>query len=326
MTAPSLIAFGFVFLATSMVLSLLLGICLRILNGRLRSLGAWAERRAATLMLVAPPLVSLLLVGVLAAESAWSLFAGTDHCTQHSHHLHICLVHGAEWAARPLAVGLLVVMGVLVALRLGHLTWSHVQAQRAAWRFRRLGEPLTSGRCAVLAPLDQPMVFTAGALSPTIVISRGAWDGLSADERRAVLEHELTHVRGGDIWRRALLALLSGLGVPGFASCALHLWDRAAERICDRSAASAVGKPSVVAQAIVSLARGMSHSAAPAGAVFAAACSISERVHSLLEVEADGARFAAQVSRWFVVAIVGTTLVSAATSAELHHILETILG
>lgn len=326
MTASSLIAFGLVFLSTSLAASLLLGIILRLASGRLRAMGAWSERRAATLMLVIPPLLASLLVGVLAADSAIALLAGTDHCGDHSHHLHICLVHGAAWATRPFAVELLVVLGVFVSVRLAQLSWSHARAQRAAWRFRRLGEPVGGDDRAVLVPLDEPMVFTAGALSPTVVISRGAWVGLGEEERHAVLAHELAHVAGGDIWRRAVLAALSCFAAPGFATCALRLWDRAAERICDRNAAQVVGQPSVVAQAILTLARGMGRTPVPAGAVFAAACDVTDRVHSLLDGEPDGARAASRLLWWTLVGALGVAVAAAVWSADLHHFLETILG
>ena len=326
MTAPSLIAFALVFLASSLFVSLLLGFGLRFARGRLRSLGARAERRAAALMLVASPALASLLVGLLAVDSARSLLAGTDHCANHSHHLHICLAHGAEWATRPWAVELLAVVGVFVVVRLFQIGWAHSVAQRAAWRFRRLGEPLAGYGRAVIVPLDEPMVFTAGALSPTVVVSRGAWARLGDKERRAVLEHELAHVDGGDLWRRAVLALLSCLAAPGFASYALRLWDRSAERICDRRAADVVGRPSIVAGALVSLARGMGRRLAPAGAVFAAACHVTDRVHSLLDGEPDGAPGAARLSWGFLAAGTGIALAAAALAEQLHHFLETILG
>jgi Zn-dependent protease with chaperone function len=220
----------------------------------------------------------------------------------------------------------LAVVGVFVGVRLFQIGWAHSLAQRAAWRFRRLGEPLAGDSRAVLVPLDEPMVFTLGALSPTVVISRGAWDKLDSDEQRAVLEHELAHVEGGDIWRRALLALLACFSAPGFASFALRLWDRSAERICDRRAADVIGQPSIVAGVIVSLARGMGRSKAPAGAVFAAACHVTERVHSLLDGEPDGARDARRLTSAFLSVGAGVALAAATLSEQLHHLLETILG
>ena len=326
MTLSSLIAFALVFLAASALISLLLGIGLRRGEHRIRILGARAEQRAATLTLGGPPVLALVLVGCLAAHSARSLLAGTDHCEAHAHHLHLCLVHGEAWMTRPWAVALLAVVAGFVVVRLLQIAWAHVDAQRAAWRFRRMGEPLAEAHRCVVVPLDEPLVFTAGALSPTVVISRGAWARLNPNERQAVIEHELAHIANGDLWRRALLAIAACFAAPGRAAFALRLWDRSAERICDRQAADAVGRPTVVAGAIVALARGMSRRGVPAGAVFAAACSITERVHSLLNAEPDGAGSATRLSWWFFGAGVGLALASAAFSEPLHHVLETILG
>ncbi len=326
MTAPSLIAFALVFLVASVLISLALGLALQLAGRLLRSLGARAEKRAAALMLLAPPAFALTLVGFLSLDSARALLAGTDHCEAHSHHMHLCLLHGTEWATRPWAVELLAVVGSFVLVRLFQIGWAHAGAQRVAWRFRRMGDPLEVGSRCVLIPLEEPIVFTAGALSPTVVISRGAWKQLSPDERRAVVEHELAHVTGGDLWRRALLALSACFAAPGFASRALRLWDRTAERICDRRAADAVGRPSIVAGAIIVLARGTDRGQAPAGALFAAACSVTDRVQSLLDGEPDGALGATCLSWCFLGAGVGAALVSVVFSDQLHHLLETILG
>lgn len=228
--------------------------------------------------------------------------------------------------SQPWVVALIAVVLCFVAVRFIQILWAHVDAQRAAWRFRRMGEPLATADGCVVVPLDDAMIFTAGALSPTVVISRGAWNGLNSEERQAVLEHELTHIANGDLWRRALLAFLACFAAPGLASFALRLWDGSAERICDRRAAEVVGRPSIVAGAIVALARGMSRGRAPAGAVFAAACSITERVHSLLDGESDGGQSATRLMGWSLVGGIGVALASALFSEQLHHLLETILG
>lgn len=326
MTASSLIAFALVFFTTSAFSSLVLGLGVRLAARRLRALGVRAEKRAAALTLLVPPTLGLLLVAVLAVDSVRSLLSGTDHCADHAHHLHICLAHGAEWATRPWAVEALTLVGCFTVVRLGQLGWAHALGQRASWRFRRLGEPLADAGRAVCLPLDEPVVFTAGALAPTVVISRGAWNLLGPEERRAVLAHELAHVAGGDIWRRAMLGCLSCFSMPGLASFVLRLWDHSAERLCDRHAADVVGRPSVVASAIVSLARGMRRGQAPPGAVFVGSGDVADRVRALLDGEADGAPGAALVSRWCLGSAVAIAVAAAVLAGQLHHFFETILG
>jgi hypothetical protein len=197
---------------------------------------------------------------------------------------------------------------------------------------RRAGEPIPPSatregaeRCR-LVPLDETVVFTAGALSPTVVISRGAWERLDNDERRAAVAHEIAHVANGDLWRRAALGLASCFGFPGLAAGALRLWDLAAERICDRAAALAVGRSSIVASAIVSLARGSAGRNESAIARFVSGCHVTARVHALLDGEPDGAQDARWIGRLFCAAGLGLTVLAAIFSDGLHHFFETILG
>ena len=70
----------------------------------------------------------------------------------------------------------------------------------------------------------------------------------------------------------------------------------------------------------------MSRGQAPAGAVFAAACHVTARVHSLLDGEPDGAFGATRLSRWFLGASAAIALAATVFSEQLHHLLETILG
>lgn len=151
-------------------------------------------------------------------------------------------------------------MCAFVGLRSLQLLAVHASAQRAAWRLRTLCEPLDGAKRTVISPVDDSVIFTAGAISPTIVISRSACVELDAEQHRAVVAHELAHVENGDIWRRAALAALSQFALPGVGAFALRLWDQSAERICDQRAAKVVGRPSVVAGAILAVARSARHS------------------------------------------------------------------
>jgi hypothetical protein len=325
-TAKSLVAFGLAFLAATLTWSLLLGLGLRVAERRLRALGAWSERRAATLALVLPPLLGLALVAVLALDSAWALWSGRDHCLVHPHHLHLCLRHGAEWAYRPWAMAIVVALSVYLAVRLAQVGWAHLEAQRSVWRLQRLGTPLPGVRRCFLVPLDGPVVFTAGLFTPAIIIAQGAWDRLDPEERQAVLEHELAHLAHGDLWRRALLGVTACLAAPGFGGPALRLWEASAERVCDHRAARRVGRPSVVARAIVTLARGSSTRGAPAGAVFAAACRVTERVVALLDQAPVGLQPASRLSWLAGLACLSFAAGCTVVSAPLHHLIETILG
>ena len=325
MTAASLVAFGAVFVATSLGLSLLFSGSL-LLGGRfLRRMGPWVERRAATAALVLPPLLAFGFVAVLAAASVVALSTGTDHCLAHPHHLHLCLKHGAAWASQPWVLCLVISAATFVAVRASLSIWAHWVAQRAASRLRRLGAPLGERAC-YLVPSDERFAFTAGLLSPAVILSSAAWEALEPEQREAILAHELTHVAHGDLWRRALLGFAASFGAPYLVGRALRIWELAAERICDRQAARAVDRPSTVASAMLALVRTAPTRLAPEGAVFAAASHVPERIESVLREEPGGERRSRHLVIAFTALSVSFAIACGAFAGPIHHLLETIFG
>ena len=325
MSIASLVAFGLVFLGASLGLSLLASSAL-LLGGRLlRRRGPWMERRAATAALVLPPLLGLGLAGILAVESVMAFSGGRDHCLEHDHHLHLCLRHGAPWASQPWALALVVCAATFVGVRFTLTLWSHVQAQRTVFRLRRLGEPLGERDC-YLVPSGDRFAFTAGLISPTVLLSSAAWDALEPEQREAVMAHELAHVAHGDLWRRAGLGMLASLGAPYLVTRALRIWELSAERICDRQAALRVGRPSTVASAMLALVRDRPSRHAPMGAGFAAASHVPERVVSVLREEPGGESGSRRLLLLMVVVSLSFVAACVAFAEPLHHALETLLG
>jgi Zn-dependent protease with chaperone function len=325
MSLASLVAFALVFLGATLWLSALLGAQVLAFERSLGRMGPWVARRAAAAALILPPLLSLGLVAVLLADSARALWTGADHCLHHDHHLHLCLAHGAAWASRPWALALVAAASTFVLVRGGLSAWAHSQAQLSAGRLRNLGDPLGFPGC-YLVPSRERFAFTAGILSPTVLISSAAWEALEPEERDAVVAHELGHVAHGDLWQRAALGFLASLGVPFLVNRLLSMWSLATERICDRRAALAVGRPSIVASAMLALAWSSPPRLAPAGAVFAAAHHVPSRVRAVLAEGPDGATHA----KFLLWCLCGTTAavitVFVLFAEPLHHALETILG
>jgi Zn-dependent protease with chaperone function len=324
MAASSLVAFGVVFVGASVVLSMLFNVLLVAFAPLLRRQGPWAERRAAAAALALPSLLAAGLVAVLAVGSALAICNGTDHCLDHSHHLHLCVRHGMAWASRPWALTLVLSVVTFVAVRSVLSGWAHFRAQRAASRLRRVGVLLGQPGC-YLVPSPERFAFTAGLFAPTVVVSTAAWDALDEGQRGAVLAHELGHVANRDLWIRALLGLAASFGVPFLVTRALRLWEVSAERICDRRAAT-VERPSTVAGAMLSLARSTSSKLAPEGAVFAAASHVQARVESLLRDEPGGERLSLALSIAAASTAIVLTIAGALWFGPLHHLLETILG
>ncbi len=326
MMAASLIGFALAFLLTSVSISLVLGGVLQLTKRLLQASGPWAERRAAALVLVLPPVLAAGLTAILAGNSTVALVLDTDHCLDDANHLHLCLEHGTLWSSQVWAVATLGFVATFVLVRLAQTVWAHTHAQLAVTRLQRAGRPLDEAGRSFLVPSDDKIAFAAGVFSPAVIVSTAAWALLDESQRIALLAHERAHIVHGDLWWRALLGLLSCFGAPVLASGALATWKLACERVCDLDAACEVGKPSIVASAILSLARSPGPPLAPPAAVFAAACNVTERIHTLLDEGPDGAAAAKTLTKTLLLACFAAAALSARFAESLHHFLETILG
>lgn len=143
------------------------------------------------------------------------------------------------------------------------------------------GPKLRLGRIAVRrSPRRATEAFAAGVLRPTIWLPpRGS--GLSPAELRAVLRHELAHVRHADV---ALFALLGVIGdllwfVPGLSLLTRRIHD-AAERAADSAAVRSGADPLALASALVAVAERRLQAGALANA--AGASGTEARVRALL--------------------------------------------
>lgn len=156
--------------------------------------------------------------------------------------------HLLAWAA--LGSGTLVVAALAVA-GLGTL-----RATRAAHP-RRLGQPnfTAEGVPVHVLPLHRPLAFAVGVVRPRIVLSRGLLKLLDGEELRAVIAHELGHVRGGHLGAllvgRAVARVFGVVPPVRHASAALL---RELEAAADDHAAQVVGDRDVVAAAIAKVA------------------------------------------------------------------------
>lgn len=320
----SWVAFGLLFFTTTLSLSVLLNAGVLLARPLLRRSGAWVERQASTAALVLPPLLGLSVVVALGAQSALALADGTDHCLAHGHHLHLCLQHGRAWLEQAWALALVAAAATFVTARAVASVWSHTLAQRASATLRTLGTAL--GERCYLVPSQERFAFTVGVFSPAVLLSSAAWEALGPQERAAVVAHELAHLEHGDLWRRVMLGFAASFGAPFLVEHTLRLWALSAERICDRRAAQVVGRPSVVASAMLELVRVTPSPLAPAGALFAASGDVPERVRSVLSEEPGGERPARHLVRWAAAAGVALTVACGVFAEPLHHLLETILG
>lgn len=110
----------------------------------------------------------------------------------------------------PALFGFIVVAGALVGggLYRAAVSWWKTRRLERAWRAAavesvRLGLPVRAYR----VPSDLPLAALVGVIRPRLFVSDRFLDSLSADERKAVLDHEAGHLLSLDNLKRTLMRL-----------------------------------------------------------------------------------------------------------------------
>jgi Zn-dependent protease with chaperone function len=303
-----------------------------VLSLALVSMGARLSPSArADLAFTSALLPALVVMVALAAALAPTLSvalvgSGTDHCPEHLHHPHLCLIHfgGLRPAAAVLGAFSL---AVFVARSLGFVTRHARTATRIA-QLERLGAATLGGAFPLVELPGAPRVCHAvGAFRRRIIVSGALVEGLSAPAWSAVRAHEDEHLR-----RRDPLAMMvveaALLFVPPFFSTVLgHAFRRAAEAACDAAAAHEVGDGIAVAEGLLEAAR-IFGPAAPAGDALGAPAatdlSLEERVRDLLAHQPSTPR---RSLGFFVAGLLtmGLCALGLTHGSAVHHALETLL-
>jgi Zn-dependent protease with chaperone function len=318
-SAGSSIGFALVFVLTAWGLSIGFALVMGATRARWRELGPAAERRLAALAVVLPVAIAAAVVSMLVIQS----LVGADHCTEHDHHAHLCVAHGAAWGQRPWAVALVAAAAAVLVARLAVLVAVSWRARRAVARLRRTSRSVGDVR---LVDCDRPFCFVAGARRPEIFASTAAWEVLDAAERSAMLAHERGHVRHRDVAWRTLLEVVAAFGAPLTPTAFLTRWELATERLRDHDAAAEVGDPTTVASALVRLCKlGASVPALRTVGFPAGRDALDDRVRALLGEAPRGERAARAVALLGFGAL-STVLLALAIHAEpIHHVLESLL-
>ncbi|MBL4632523.1 MAG: M48 family metalloprotease [Kofleriaceae bacterium] len=324
MALGSLIGFALVFVFCAWTISAIAGLWGAVWTHR--QLGAAAEKRAAALSLMLPPMIAGIIVLCLAGFSVLPESLGmADHCDSHGHHLHLCLVHGGEWANRTWAMSLIAVLAAILAMRLVRLGNAIVGSRRRLRIIERSSVRIQGGDIPVfLAPSSRPFCFVSGFFSPRIFVASCLWERLSAEERCAVLSHERMHVANGDLWRSVVLQMFSLFGAPVFSAWSKQRWDDATERLCDRMAADEVDDAGPIASALVNWARpqrlGVALSFLPRSE------SVEDRVVAVLSQEDTGHIAARSLLIRAAIVTGSITLLTLSLADPLHHAFETLFG
>lgn len=291
--------------------------------------GASPEARADIAFVGAFLPLSIVTI-TLAAALAPSLLAAlgdpsADHCPEHLHHPHLCVMHFEGMRPAAALLGALVLALFLLRAANALLRWQRAAADLAA--LERLGRVEATGRFPlVLVPGPARLCHAAGLWRRRVLVSERLVGALAPEDWRAVRAHEEEHLRRRDPLAALLVEAALCFAAPGLAGLLARAFRRDAEGACDRAAAHALGDGPAAASALIEVARQLASGPRPAsaGPLGAAEADLEARVLALLT------RPAAPPQRpraFAATALILTTLASAALLVpdELHHALETLL-
>lgn len=225
--------------------------------------------------------------------------------------------------AQDVAMGLTAVWLLGAALLLAGLLLQWLWLGRVVRRLPVLADPRWQALAARLAadlrvPLPVLRHARPGWASPLLAPGRQlclpAWSlDLPDDEARAVLGHELAHLRRHDPAWRLLAAVMQALLWPQLLNrVALRRLDLLAELACDAAAAAPAGQRLALAQSLLRCAEALKtgrHGPALACGAASAGSPLLARVRRLLGSDADAPRERRGV-RWGLVAVVLAALVA----------------
>lgn len=289
-------------------------------------LSASARADVAFVAAVMPAVVIVIALVATLAPSALATFgiAAADHCPQHLHHPHLCVVHFG--GLRPAAAVLGSFTLAVFIVRSAGVAARHVRMSQAIAQLERLGEVEQRGAFPLVSLPGVPRVCHAvGMVRRRVLVSSALVEGLSPRAWSAVHAHEQEHLR-----RRDPLAMIvvevALLFVPPFISGALGAaFRRSAEAACDGAAAREVGDAVAVAEGLLEAARIFGPAPGSLGAPAATEISLEERVRDLLDGHPSAARrslgFAGAMGLTAVFAVLGVS-----HEDTVHHALETLLS
>jgi beta-lactamase regulating signal transducer with metallopeptidase domain len=152
-------------------------------------------------------------------------------------------VRWTEWLAVVWACGTLGLVGFgLANYVILNISLLKARPARRSWakELQELSLELNLDRCVALDvhPIVGPLICWTPA-GHKIVVPVGLWSELSSDERIAVLHHELSHLRRGDLWKSLAARMILALHwFNPLAWISARRFDESAEWACDALMAS----------------------------------------------------------------------------------------
>ncbi len=226
-----------VFAAAALLLSLLGGALYVPMRRLLRELPPAAEAGLLLAFAGAPALAGLALVFLALSPSLAHLVGiGIDHCHEHGHHMHFCVIHSDFWTGSTMDWLVLLLVGIAVITFAGDLPKRLWRAHGVARTLEAIALPTPAPRSWRVVDMDSPLALTAGLIHPRIYLSKRLLDDLSPAELAAVVRHEQAHRRRRDALRQLVAEVLARLHLPPIRRRLLADLSLASERACDEEA------------------------------------------------------------------------------------------
>lgn len=271
----------------------------------------------------------LVLAGVAAVALppiAGALGLAPDHCLQHGHHPHVCVIHGTT-LLRPDLAALGAIALACFALRAGSLFARVLRSHRGAAELERLGTVTPARFPLILVPGGPRLCHAIGTLRPRVLVSESLAEQLDPGDLRCALAHETAHLQRRDPLAHLLLSTSALFALPLWSGALLRAYRAAAEQACDDAAAHAVCDGTLVARALVtvaSLQRSAARTAPALGAFGFGEHPLEARVRRLLHARVFDVRRARALP---VAACVAASALGCAVlhAHGVHHAVETAL-
>jgi Zn-dependent protease with chaperone function len=314
-----------VFATAALLLSLLGGALYSPMRRLLRGLPPAAEAEWLLAFAGAPALAGLALVFLALSPSLAHLIGiGIDHCHEHGHHIHFCVIHSDLWTGSATDWLILLLSGLASAIVAGDLPQRLWRAHGFARTLEALALPAAATTSWRVVDMDGPLALTAGLIRPRIFISTRLLEALAPAELAAVVGHEQAHRRRRDALRQLVAEVLARLHLPPIRRRLLADLSLASERACDEEAALAGTGRLGVAGTILKVARLTAAHQRPTDALLPTmtGADLEARIQALLRPAADR-----QVAPWSLL-IPGTGVILAfgcLYSDRLHHNVESAL-
>jgi Zn-dependent protease with chaperone function len=245
-----------VFAVAALLMSLLGGALYSPMRRFLRELPPAAEAELLLAFAVAPALTGLSLVVLALSPSLAHLIGiGIDHCHEHGHHIHFCLIHSDLWTGSATDWLILLLSGLAAATVAGDLPQRLWRAHGVARTLEAIALPTPAPESWRVVDMDSPLALTAGLIRPRIYLSKRLLDDLSPAELAAVVGHEQAHRRRRDALRQLVAEVLARLHPPPIRRRLLADLSLASERACDEEAALSGNGRLGVAGTILKVAR-----------------------------------------------------------------------